>query len=372
MFTIRGLLLSCFIGLTAFYGVLLTGLAGTYVYNLILSQEKTLHEKMISSLSQNFLYFYDETAQNIKILALDSHPQDKLDSTKMHALLDFYLKTQTKISSIHFYSPTGELLLHSKQSALKAYTPTKHWDLQQDQSFARLAKDCLLKKTWAISPPYYSRKGYFYQVLLIPVFSAKTNEPLGVFSAAAFAELTTMSTLLKGFKVEENNFVFVTDGHNNIMASDGVSREKLSPLLKKGHPLEIALTTSSDFTETIANESYYFLQVPIAKTSMKIVLGIAKSKLQMEAQKVVQNLYGIITLGFVLSVIIATFIAKKITYPLNLLQYQIKRLSQGHLGEEIEINFKNEVGETIKNLNSLSRQLKKDQTLGHLWQDSKK
>lgn len=304
------------------------------------------------------------------------------DSPKGARLLEQFLSFENVFGSVQVYRADGKLLLDHRRDSIRPYRAEENFRRKRDRGFIETANLVLATGKSATTQTLRRTRGDLYQAYLVPLVrpakAGRTPEVIGLLSGAIFYGEGKLDYLVKGLRLERDNFVLLTDTRGNILAHDGVGDPNHPRLLAP--EIQQATEHLFDGGASAGRAPLYTVTLPLAKGSrytvfagaiedlkLTLTMGASWETVRYKEALLLKWLFAAMAGGLVLCFLASMLIAEQLAKPFGVLTAAAKALDEGDFSTRIAYDEQNELGYLCAVMNRLTRKVDKGRLLGHLW-----
>ena len=357
--------------LTVFFG-LVGGLAFFLTRTILTQFFLEDHERAVGFVTRNI-----QSNFRADLSALDGLARmdglTPFDVRRGEKLLGQFLSFDNVFGSVQVYRADGKLLLDHRRAKVRPYRAEEDFHRKWDRGFIETAKQVIATGKAATTQTFRRTRGDLYQAYLVPL--RRGTEVIGFMSGAIFYGEGELNYLVKGLRLDRNNFVLLTDTRGNILAQDGVGDANHPRLLAP----EIQQASERLFGPA-AHDTLYTVTLPLAKGSMYSMFSGAVEDLKLTVTMVasweavrykeallLKWLFAAMMGGLVLCFFASMLVAGQLAKPFGALTAAAKALDEGDFSARLDYDERTEIGYLCSLMNRLARKVDKGRLLGTLW-----
>jgi len=209
------------------------------------------------------------------------------------------------------------------------------------------------KPTWM--NPYHNANLNVYMIsYVVPLFASDGTE-IGI--AGMDIDFNIIQRKIADAKIFESGFAMLADSNNNIIASKQPEHPQSLKEMDSALDSFVSNKKQQEICEFSYNGESYVAGYSVLKNGMKYIMVVPKSELNAKSR----NLLLIICLGMLVSLalsgIYAGWFSNRITSPLVEMEYKARKMADGDLTMEMEVDSEDEIGRVAEAFNAMTRHL---------------
>lgn len=216
------------------------------------------------------------------------------------------------------------------------------------------------EKRLVITEPYEdAASGEQVVTIATPVYDGKSSTVIGV--SAVDIEITKMTNLVGQQVLGETGYIILTSPQGKVLShkDQEMLLKSVSEIGLDGEMMGAVQTANGGLVKFKNNGvSSVGAAIGIGNTGWKLVAVLPEAEFTSESSEAQAMLTGVYLLCMVLMIIALVLLAHIITKPIKKLNEVTKKLADGELDIEIQVESKDEVGNLAESLSKLTRRLK--------------
>ncbi len=321
-------------------------------------------------ISNNFHKHYQEELVGLKLLAKMPGLMP-FDLKKAGVTAEEYLKFDNVFSTIHVYDVDKNLLFAKHRANTPAYKIEKKINDKDNPTFGPLAERVLREGVAEASPTVFTSSGQLLQIYVVPIFaSADSKTPSGLITGGVFPAVYGLDYMVEGLNLSEDNFFFVADLKQNVVARSGSTMDTLAldfPAHMKRSVSHFAEHPTDDFYLDETIPAYYVFSMPLRDLKLIVFWGVSTHHIVQKKKDLMIYLLVAVALGVVLSSLGSYYLANRLAGPLQEIYSSVEGLTQGDFSKRIRYGGNDELGHLCDLINRFAIKLRKDRFIGDLW-----
>ena len=289
-----------------------------------------------------------------------------------------FLEFQNVFTTVHFYRKDGKLLIAKKRDRMPEYNLEQNFYNKNNPEYIALAERVIREKRPITSQTFFTSRGDLYQTYLVPVFSdAQKTNVLGILSGGVFPRVQRIDSLVEGLRLNDKNFILVSDSRGRPIASSGLEENDVGRYLRE--PVDRAVENfygrlagppDRPLVEegaSVRSLPFFLITLPLPELKLFVTLGVDTSLLRRKEKDLLDQLMAALVFGLILSSFASFYVGERLAKPFRAIVTAIKEISVGNFSARVAYQGDDEIGSLAELIQRLAEKIKKSDYLGNLW-----